>query len=103
MHLLLAASTSDASAQPLLTLFCSSVGLSFATSSFVSYAKGRSNEGLYSRARSTQLEVADVPVDVPEMRDTRQRYVHTIAGGPRDAQPLGALRKDRWSFGALRY
>ncbi len=48
----------------------------------------------------TRLEVADVPVDVPEMRDTRQRYVHTIAGGPRDAQPLGALCRDRCPVGA---
>ena len=39
----------------------------------------------------TELEVADVPVDAPEMRDTRWRYIHTIAGGPRDAQPLGAF------------
>ena len=35
-----------------------------------------------------------MPVDVPEMRDTRQRYVHTIAGGQRDAQPLGVLCSD---------
>ncbi len=97
------ASTNDPSADPLLSRFCVAVSVMVACwgKAHAEQAAGLVPSCVPCPVR-TRLEVADVPVDVPEMRDTRQRYVHTIAGGPRDAQPLGALCSDRCCVSAPR-